>query len=111
MSVKTYSLGNGAYPYAMSPDHPVNQIAADVLEEIYGTPPSFVRGGGTIPACSLFLKILGCPTINFSFGLNDERLHSPNEFFRLASFSKGQRAYCLLFNALRDSAPALQEKT
>lgn len=110
VTVNAYSLDNGAYPYAMSPDYPGNQIAADVLEEIYGAPPYFVRGGGTIPACSLFLKILGCPTINFSFGLNDERLHSPNEFFRLASFCKGQKAYCYLFNALKNSAQALRKR-
>lgn len=111
VKVKAYPFDHGAYPYAMSPDHPGNQVAAGVLEELYGAPPYFVRGGGTVPACSLFLKILDSPTINFSFGLNDERLHSPNEFFRLASFSKGQRAYCLLFNALKDSAQALRKRS
>ncbi len=111
VTVKAYPFDHGAYPYAMTSDDPGTQIAAGVLEEIYGSPPYYVRGGGTIPACSLFLKILDCPTINFSFGLNDERLHSPNEFFRLASFSKGQRAYCLLFNALKESAQALRKRS
>jgi acetylornithine deacetylase/succinyl-diaminopimelate desuccinylase-like protein len=108
--VATRGVEHGAFPYAMSAEYPGNQVAAGVLEEIYGAPPYFFRGGGTVPACSLFLKILDVLTINFSFGLGDERLHAPNEFFRLASFYKGQRAYCLLFNALRNSAPALRRK-
>jgi acetylornithine deacetylase/succinyl-diaminopimelate desuccinylase-like protein len=39
-------------------------------------------------------------TLNFGFGLNDERLHSPNEFFRLSSFRKGQEGYCRLLARL-----------
>ena len=34
----------------------------------------------------MFLNSLGVYTVNFAFGLNDERIHSPNEFFRLREF-------------------------
>ena len=110
VTVEVQPVEHGAYPYAMSPDYPGNQIAGDVLEEIYGRSPYYIRGGGTIPACSLFLRILNVLTINFSFGLSDERLHAPNEFFRLASFFKGQKAYCLLFNALKEGAQTLRKR-
>jgi acetylornithine deacetylase/succinyl-diaminopimelate desuccinylase-like protein len=32
----------------------------------------------------------------FAFGLDDEKIHAPNEFFRLSSFKKSQFGYCKL---------------
>ncbi len=54
-----------------------------------------MRSGGSIPVCSMFLESLDAYTVNFAFGLNDENVHSPNEFFRLQSFEKVQ-ADCVL---------------
>jgi acetylornithine deacetylase/succinyl-diaminopimelate desuccinylase-like protein len=90
----------GGYPYLMPADHPANTAARDVHLQLYGKEPLYVRSGGTIPVCSMFLESLGVYTLNFGFGLNDERLHSPNEFFRLASFGRGQQGYCLLLERL-----------
>jgi acetylornithine deacetylase/succinyl-diaminopimelate desuccinylase-like protein len=56
--------------------------------------------GGTIPANALFLKSLGAYTIVFAFGLEDERQHSPNEFFRISSFDRGQKAYGMLLDRM-----------
>lgn len=91
---------SGAYPYWMPADHPGNQAAREVLVELYGKEPLYVRSGGTIPVCAMFLSSLGVYTVNFAFGLNDERQHSPNEFFRLASFQRGQEGYCRLLKRL-----------
>ena len=49
-----------------------------------------------------FLESLGVYTVGFGFGLNDERQHSPNEFFRLSSFERGQRGYCMLLERLAE---------
>jgi len=87
---------SGAIPYLMPADHAGNVAAHAVLTELYGKQPFYARSGGTIPVCALFLNSLGVFTVNFAFGLNDERQHSPNEFFRLASFRRGQQAYCML---------------
>jgi len=43
-----------------------------------------------------FLSHLNAYTVSFGFGLEDENIHSPDEFFRLRSFERGQRAYCRL---------------
>jgi hypothetical protein len=56
--------------------------------------------GGAIPANALFLEILGAYTLVFAFGLEDELQHSPNEYFRLSSFERGQKAYGMLLNQL-----------
>ena len=80
-----------ATPYLMPDDHPGNQAAREVHLELYGKEPFYARSGGSIPFCSIFLENLGVYTVNFAFALGDEFQHSPNEFFRLASFRRGQR--------------------
>ena len=52
--------------------------------------------GGSIPVMFMPLKKLGVHATVFAFGLDDEKIHAPNEFFRLSSFCHGQEAYCKL---------------
>jgi len=87
-------------PYLMPADHPGNQAARDVHLELYDQEPYYSRSGGSIPFCALFYNALGVYTVNFGFALPDERQHSPNEFFRLHNFERGQQAYCLLLHRL-----------
>jgi hypothetical protein len=56
--------------------------------------------GGTLPVSCLFLKELGAYTVSLSFSLTDESYHAPDEFFRLASFGRGQEAYCMMLKEL-----------
>ncbi|MBW1689480.1 MAG: dipeptidase [Deltaproteobacteria bacterium] len=90
----------GAMPYLVPADHPGLYIAGGVLRDIYGREPYRIRSGGTVPVNFLFLQHLKAYTIVFAFGLRDERIHSPNEFFRLASFIRGQKAYGMLLHRL-----------
>ncbi|MEM7345377.1 MAG: dipeptidase [Chloroflexota bacterium] len=87
-------------PYAIPPQHPGNEVARSVLEEVYGTKPYYIRSGGSIPICGIFLDQLGVYTVNFAFGLEDERAHAPDEFYRLSSFELGQKAYCKILHQL-----------
>jgi acetylornithine deacetylase/succinyl-diaminopimelate desuccinylase-like protein len=89
-----------ADPYLIPFDHPGNQAAADVHKKLYGKKPYYARMGGSIPVCGIFLKELGAYTVNFAFGLKDENVHGPDEFFRLRSFSHAQLAYGLLLERL-----------
>jgi len=98
--VNIRSLEAGARPYLIPADHPGNQAARDVRRELYGVEPYHMRMGGTIPGCGMFLDALHAYTVVFSFGLHDERTHSPNEFFRISSFYKGQKAYAMLLHRL-----------
>ncbi len=97
---------NQARPYAIAADHWGNVVAARVLTQIYGTTPLLTRSGGSIPVCELFLNILGAPTVEFGFGLDDENFHAPNEFLRLASFERAKRAYGLILHELGSASPA-----
>ncbi|MER3405305.1 MAG: dipeptidase [Chloroflexota bacterium] len=100
--VKTVArrLPGSAKPYLMPVEHPGNRAAHAVLEQLYGKPPFYVRTGATLPVSAMFLDTLGAYTVSFGFGLEDEQFHAPNEFFRLASFERGQRAYCMLLERL-----------
>jgi len=89
-----------AIPYLVPADHRGMRIAASVLQELYGKKPYQIRAGGTIPVNALFLHYLHAYTIIFAFGLKDERSHSPNEFFRLSSYERGQKAYGMFLNRL-----------
>ncbi len=91
------------YPYLIPADHPGNQAAHAVLEELYGRAPYYVRTGGSIPVCALFLRELNAYTVGFAFGLSDEQVHAPNEFWRLESFRRGQEGYCNLLHRLGET--------
>lgn len=96
-------------PYSISADHWGNRAAAAVLKELYGREPYQTRSGGSIPITGVFQEQLGVDTISFGFGLEDENIHAPDEFFRLASFRRSQVAYCNLLEKLGEYAPPKQD--
>jgi acetylornithine deacetylase/succinyl-diaminopimelate desuccinylase-like protein len=98
--VEATKAESGAMPYLIPADHGGLRVAASVLKDLYGKEPYQIRMGGTIPANALFLQHLQAYTIVFAFGLVDERQHSPNEFFRLSGYERGQKAYGMLLSAL-----------
>jgi acetylornithine deacetylase/succinyl-diaminopimelate desuccinylase-like protein len=102
VKVATAKSNSGARPYLIPSDHRGLKVAASVLKDIYGKDPYRIRMGGSIPANAMFLEHLKAYTIVFAFGLQDERQHSPNEFFRLSSYERGQKAYGMLLNRLAD---------
>ena len=89
-------LPGSANPFLVPNGHNSSQIAGKVLRELYGKEPYQIRVGGSIPAISTLLEELGVHSTMFAFGLEDEQIHAPNEFFRLSSFKKSQVAYCRL---------------
>jgi acetylornithine deacetylase/succinyl-diaminopimelate desuccinylase-like protein len=100
VQVTVRPLPGAAKPYLVPVDHWGNRAAESVLTEMYGKAPYYWRIGGSIPVCELFLGMLGAYTVNFAFGLMDEQLHAPDEFFRLSSFRRGQVAYGKILHRL-----------
>jgi len=99
-AVSLKRLSGSAVPYLIPYDHPGNRAARVVLKELYGKEPHVARMGGTIPVSGIFLNELGAHMVNFAFGLKDENIHAPNEFFRLGNFELGQKAYCMMLEQL-----------
>jgi acetylornithine deacetylase/succinyl-diaminopimelate desuccinylase-like protein len=94
-----------AQPYLMPKDHWGNTIVAAVLEEEYGKAPHFKRSGGTVPVMDVFLSNLSAYSVGLGFGLDDENVHAPNEFLRVASFERGQRVWARVLQRLGKEAP------
>jgi acetylornithine deacetylase/succinyl-diaminopimelate desuccinylase-like protein len=92
----------GASPYLMPADDPANRLVGDVLASLYGKQPHFVRMGGSVPVLLTFRQLLGAYTVTLAFALDDERHHAPDEFFRLASFEKGKRAFGLVWEKIAE---------
>ena len=80
---------HGGEPYLTPIDSKAYQSAAKAMETTFGKKPIPVRGGGSIPICSLFEQELGIKVVFLGFGLDSDNLHSPNEKFDLANFYKG----------------------
>jgi acetylornithine deacetylase/succinyl-diaminopimelate desuccinylase-like protein len=100
VKVTTARSESGAAAYLIPPDHAGLKVAYSVLKDLYGKEPYWVRMGGTIPANAMFKEHLEAYTIVFAFGLQDELQHSPNEFFRLSGYERGQKAYGMLLERL-----------
>jgi acetylornithine deacetylase/succinyl-diaminopimelate desuccinylase-like protein len=80
---------HGGEPYLTPIDSKAYQAAAKAIEKSFGKTPVPVRGGGSIPICSLFEKELGVKIVFMGFGLDSDNLHSPNEKYDLVNFYKG----------------------
>ncbi|HEX8521405.1 MAG TPA: dipeptidase [Tepidisphaeraceae bacterium] len=76
------------------------QLAAEALQVGFGTKPTFMREGGSIPVVNLFKTELGIDTLLVGFGLDDDRIHSPNEKFELDALQKGTRTCAVLYDRL-----------
>ncbi len=70
-------------------DSKAYQAAAKAIETTFGKKPIPVRGGGSIPICSLLEKELGVKIVFMGFGLDSDNLHSPNEKFDIKNYYKG----------------------
>lgn len=80
---------HGGEAYITPIDSKAYQAAAKAIKETFGKDPIPVRGGGSIPICSILEKELGIKIVFMGFGLDSDNLHSPNEKFNLENYYKG----------------------
>ena len=85
-------------------DMPALTKAKAALEAEWGKAPVTIGAGGSIPIVGDFKTTLGLDTVLVGFGLDDDRVHSPNEKYDLASFRKGTRSWARILGALGESA-------
>lgn len=80
---------HGGEPYMTPIDSKGYKAASEAIKETFGVEPVPLRGGGSIPICSILEKELGIKIIFMGFGLDSDGLHSPNEKYGIENFYKG----------------------
>ena len=93
--------GGGA-PATCATDSPPLQAAFRAIEVGCGVAPAMIKSGGSIPVAGLLKESLGLETIFMGFGLEDDRVHSPNEKFELSCFRLGARSHVALVEQLHN---------
>jgi acetylornithine deacetylase/succinyl-diaminopimelate desuccinylase-like protein len=94
-------IGYGAGSAIRFPDQaPAFAKTQKALSDEWGREAKFIGGGGSIPVTADFKNILGMDVILAGFGLNDDRIHSPNEKYDLACFHRGIRSWARILDEL-----------
>lgn len=92
---------SGGSPATVRTDSRFLQAAAGAVERATGVRPVLVKSGGSIPVAGMLKAICGLDTIFMGFGLDDDRVHSPNEKFELECYRMGARSHALFMDAMR----------
>jgi len=80
---------HGGEPVVTPTDSLAYKAASKAMEKAFEKQPIPVRGGGSIPIVALFEETLGLKTILMGFGLDSNKIHSPNENYGLFNYYKG----------------------
>ena len=95
--------GGGAPATCATESAPL-RAAAKAIEIGCGVKPAMIKSGGSIPVAGLLKETLGLETIFMGFGLDDDRVHSPNEKFELDCYRMGAKSHVAIVEQLHNIA-------
>ena len=85
-------------------DSPWLAAARAGLREAFGCEAALIGTGGSIPVVGEIRRILGIDSLLVGFGLDDDRVHSPNEKFEMVCYRQGIRAQAAILGQLAAAA-------
>lgn len=94
---------HGGFGVTTPIDSSAMQAASRALKAASGKTPALIKSGGSIPVAGMLKDVLGLDTIFMGFGLDDDRVHSPNEKFEIECFQMGCRAHAAFLGELAAS--------
>ena len=95
---------HGSNPAVVVPaDSPWLAAASRGLARAYETPAAIIGTGGSIPAVGEIQDRLGIDALLVGFGLDDDRVHSPNEKFDLQCYRGGILSHAAMLAAFAES--------
>jgi len=92
---------HGGFGVTTPIDSPAMAAASAAIKAATGKAPALIKSGGSIPVAGLLKDKLGLDTIFMGFGLDDDRVHSPNEKFEVACYRMGVRSHAMFVDRLR----------
>ncbi len=95
-----FKLNSGSPAVVLDWNLPQLAEARAALSQEWGKEALLIGSGGSIPVVGDFKRLLGIDTLLIGFGLDDDRIHSPNEKYDLTSFHKGTRSWARILAAL-----------
>ncbi len=81
-------------------ESPTMKRVERAIKKATGKKPALIKTGGSIPVAGMLKGRLGMDTIFMGFGLDDDRVHSPNEKFEIECFRQGARSHAVLVGEL-----------
>ncbi len=92
---------HGGFGVTCPIDSPYLNAATTAIKRATGASPALIKSGGSIPVAGMLKEKLGIDTIFMGFGLDDDRVHSPNEKFEIECFRMGMKCHAAMIDELR----------